>query len=93
MKRIKEIYSNPIAQVVTLLLLLWVLASIGIYYLEDGDLNKIGNAFWWTIVTITTVGYGDIAAHTTVERIFCFILMIIGVISFSFASGSLASIL
>jgi len=45
------------------------------------------------VTTITTVGYGDIAAENTIERIICIILMITGVISFSFASGSLSSIL
>ena len=50
-------------------------------------------SFYWTITTITTVGYGDISAVNIVERIFCSCLMVIGVISFSFANGSLSSIL
>lgn len=50
-------------------------------------------SFYFTVTTITTVGYGDIAAHNTIERIICIVLMITGVISFSFASGSLSSIL
>ena len=50
-------------------------------------------SFYFTVTTITTVGYGDIKGHTTIERVFCTITMILGVVSFSFASGSLASIL
>lgn len=50
-------------------------------------------SFYWTITTITTVGYGDIVANNFAERIFCACMMIIGVISFSFANGSLTSIL
>lgn len=50
-------------------------------------------SFYWAISTITTVGYGDISGTTTAERIFCFISMLIGVISFSFANGALASII
>jgi hypothetical protein len=50
-------------------------------------------AFYFTVTTITTVGYGDISASKPVEQICCIIIMIIGVISFSFATGSLASIL
>tara|TARA_B110000285_G_C15111767_1_gene611545 strand:+ start:910 stop:1308 length:399 start_codon:yes stop_codon:yes gene_type:complete len=49
-------------------------------------------AFYWTITTITTVGYGDIEGTNDLERIFCSIIMIIGVILFSFANGALASI-
>ena len=50
-------------------------------------------AFYWTITTITTVGYGDISGTNSIEKIFCSIVMIIGVISFSLANGSLASII
>ena len=42
---------------------------------------------------MTTVGYGDLSANTTIERIFCIFLMIFGVISFTFISGALSSIL
>lgn len=45
------------------------------------------------MTTIATVGYGDISAETTEERIFCIGLMIIGVIAFTFISGALSSIL
>lgn len=50
-------------------------------------------SFYWTITTITTVGYGDISANNRWERIFCSLMMVIGVIAFGFANGSLFSIL
>ena len=50
-------------------------------------------SFYWTIQTITTVGYGDMPAKNATEWVFCALMMVIGVISFSFANGSLASIL
>jgi len=49
-------------------------------------------SIYFTVTTITTVGYGDISAHTTDERIYCIFLMITGVIAFSFSSGALASL-
>ena len=45
------------------------------------------------MTTITTVGFGDISGGTTPERLICLVLMVIGVISFSFATGTLSSIL
>jgi hypothetical protein len=50
-------------------------------------------SFYWTITTITTVGYGDISGTNSIEMIFCSFVMVIGVISFTFANGALASIM
>lgn len=49
-------------------------------------------SLYWTITTITTVGYGDISGTTEIERIYCIVIMLIGVISFSFINGALSSI-
>jgi hypothetical protein len=45
------------------------------------------------VTTMTTVGYGDISPVNALEQIFGILLMVLGVIAFSFASASLASIL
>jgi hypothetical protein len=50
-------------------------------------------AFYFTITTIVTVGYGDITAISVIEKIVAVFLMITGVIAFSFATGTLASII
>jgi hypothetical protein len=50
-------------------------------------------ATYFTITTITTVGYGDISATTSIERVLSIFTMIIGVVTFSYATGSLSSIL
>ena len=50
-------------------------------------------SFYFTIETITTIGYGDFHQVSSIEKIFCICTMILGVIGFSFASGTLASIL
>lgn len=50
-------------------------------------------SLYWTVTTITTVGYGDVDITNNIERLFCACVMIIGVISFSYANGSLSSIL
>ena len=48
-------------------------------------------SFYFTVTTITTVGYGDFSAQTFIEKIICIFIMLTGVIAFSFASGSLTN--
>jgi voltage-gated potassium channel Kch len=50
-------------------------------------------AIYFTITTMTTVGYGDISPNTTVEMVFGISIMVIGVLVFTFISGSLSSII
>jgi hypothetical protein len=50
-------------------------------------------SFYFSVTTIVTVGYGDITAISPGEKIVCVLLMIIGVIGFSFATGALSSMI
>ena len=52
-----------------------------IMYLIEGEENgftSIPESVYWTIVTLTTVGYGDIAPGTTIGRFIASIIMIMG---------------
>ena len=50
-------------------------------------------SLYFTITTITTVGYGDISGENIIEMIVSIVIMLIGVMAFSFATGSLSSII
>jgi hypothetical protein len=50
-------------------------------------------AIYFTVTTITTVGYGDLYAQNNTERIMGALLKIIGVLAFSMTSGALTSII
>ena len=45
------------------------------------------------MTTIVTVGYGDICAQNSAERFCCILLMLTGVVSFSFMTGALTSLI
>jgi voltage-gated potassium channel len=74
-----------------------VIVSIGalaIYGAEHGHNNSItsiGDAFWWSIVTATTVGYGDISPTTTEGRLIAIVLMLVGIGFISIFTATLAS--
>lgn len=60
---------------------------------QDGDsIDLYIVAFYWTLTTVTTVGYGDVNAGTVPERVYNLFIMSFGVLMYSFAIGSLSSI-
>jgi hypothetical protein len=61
-------------------------------YIDSSNFEIYVISFYWTLTTVTTVGYGDINAGTTLERAYNLIIMSFGVLMYSFAIGSLSSI-
>ncbi|MGC1296227.1 MAG: ion transporter, partial [Alloacidobacterium sp.] len=89
--------------VVFLFAVLAIVIIVGaMMYQIEGDANgftSIPTAMYWAIVTVTTVGYGDISPHTVVGRILASMLMIVGygiiavptgIVTFEFARASAA---
>lgn len=59
----------------------------------NSAINTIFDAIWYTLVTITTVGYGDITPHSILGRTSAMILLLAGVALFGALSGKFASFL
>jgi voltage-gated potassium channel len=55
-------------------------------------LARVGDALWWGIVTLTTVGYGDIVPKTTTGRLCGVVIMFTGIAVLGVLAGSLASL-
>ena len=71
-----------------------VLGSLTAYYAEhptNPEFATIGDALWWGIVTLTTVGYGDIVPQTAAGRWAAVVIMITGIAVLGLLAGSLAS--
>jgi voltage-gated potassium channel len=68
--------------------------QLAIYGAEHGhnkSIESIGDAFWWSIVTATTVGYGDISPTTTEGRLIAIVLMLVGIGFISIFTATIAS--
>ena len=55
--------------------------------------NKYVSSLYWSLVTMVTVGYGDIVPQNNAEKIYCIITMLIGFTVFGFTLGSLGDII
>lgn len=80
---IKEIlFTNGFIYALGSTVIITILGSVGIYIFEKGISESIvsyGDALWWSFVTVTTVGYGDISPTTTGGRFIACILMLAGI--------------
>lgn len=82
---------------VTLLFLLiaLVIVSTLMYYVENPAqpdvFSSISSALWWGVVTLTTVGYGDVYPITAMGKLLNGIFILIGIALIALPSGILAS--
>ena len=68
------------------------IGAVGIYLLERGQtVNTLGDAYWWAIVTVTTVGYGDVSPKTGEGRLIAAVLMLVGIGVIGVFTATLAS--
>jgi voltage-gated potassium channel len=60
---------------------------------EGASIHSFADALWWAVVTITTVGYGDMVPITLAGRAIALLLMLGGIAFFSGITANLASFL
>ena len=73
------------------------LAAVGIYYFEStaqpDSFSSIPASLWWAVVTLTTVGYGDMYPVTAGGRAFTFIILFVGLGLVAVPAGIISSAL
>lgn len=86
----KSIKSELLVFFTVTVLLLYV-AGVGIYYFENKAqpdvIQSVFDGLWWAIVTLTTVGYGDVYPITAGGKFFTFIILIISLGTIAVLTG------
>ena len=88
-------FRSTFSKLILFIALLLVASSVGFYFLELRPQGRTDflSAFWWAVVTLTTVGYGDIVPATTSGRVLGLMVMVSGIGLVSTLTGNLASML
>lgn len=78
-------------------LILIYFSAVGIYYFENEaqpeHFSSIFDSLWWSIITLTTVGYGDVYPITVGGRVFTFFILMIGLGIVAIPTGIISSAL
>ena len=78
-------------------LILIYFSAVGIYYFENQaqpeHFSSIFDSLWWAIITLTTVGYGDVYPITVGGKVFTFFILMIGLGIVAIPTGIISSAL
>lgn len=87
---------GPIIAAALFVLLMMIVVAASITYLAEHAAQpeafaSIPHALWWAVVTMTTIGYGDVVPHTLIGRICAAIIGVISVGMVALPAGIMAS--
>ena len=75
---IERVFNSRRLRTILGVLIICIITFGYIFYLAEPQIKTFGDGIWWALVTITTVGYGDITPLTTLGRLVAGTLMFVG---------------
>jgi len=95
-KFIRGLYKRRFFQVAAVMLAVIFMCSLAVFYFEHGEteanIHSLWDGFWWAMVTIGTVGYGDRYPVSVAGRIVGLLLIFSGVGLMSLLTATIASV-
>jgi voltage-gated potassium channel len=91
----RTLHRERVFSLVMTLMVILLLGAIGFSLVEPAEgpwYDRFARALWWGLVTLTTVGYGDVVPVTPWGRVVGIVLMVIGFISLSLVTATVASV-
>lgn len=90
--------SASVIEMLLIFSLIILIAAHIIWFTEQGS-DQISDKYWsglwdgvwWSIVTATTVGYGDKVPHKKTSKVVAIVVMFVGIIAFGFFTAELSS--
>lgn len=79
--------------IIHLLACIWISLGSGTAGPDSNKYNEYVKAVYWTMTTLTTVGYGDISAKVPEQMMFTCLVQVLGVAVFGFILSNVASLL
>ena len=73
-----RVFNNKRLRTVLSLILFFIILFGFIFFITEPDVKSFSDGLWWALVTITTVGYGDITPMTSIGRLVASALMFLG---------------
>jgi voltage-gated potassium channel len=70
---------------------LTTVTAVLIFLVDRQDFPNLGVSLWWSVQTVTTVGYGDFVPHNAEGRVLGGIVMLLGVSLVAVVTASIAA--
>ncbi len=100
LQRFKDVFLSIKEELILFMIttcFLLYLSAVGIYYFENPaqpeQFKSVFHSLWWAVITLTTVGYGDVYPITVGGEIFTFVILTIGLGLIAVPTGLIASAL
>jgi len=93
----KTINLQKVLYVAIGVIIIYSLLLVQFYYAEinhpDSHINNFSDVVWWSVVTITTVGYGDIVPVSGIGRLIGYVFLVVSIGTYALIIGQISSIM